>query len=67
MDNPQATNKKGQAPTLEPELCLGCGVCAYKCPTQSLTLVRREETTRPPADGREWMERYYADRQAAEK
>jgi len=22
--------------------CIGCGVCAYKCPTQSLNLIRKE-------------------------
>ncbi len=25
------------------EKCIGCGVCAYKCPTQSLNLIRKEQ------------------------
>ena len=64
-DSPEAANKKGKAAVLDPELCLGCGVCVYKCPTKSLILERREEITHPPKDAREWMERWFEDKEAA--
>jgi ferredoxin len=60
-----ATNKKGKAAMLDPDKCIGCGVCVYKCPTQALILVRREETHDPPRDVREWMTRWYEDKKAA--
>ena len=59
-------NKKGRIAVLEPELCIGCGVCAYKCPTQSLVLERREVITYPPKDGRELGELVAADLEAGE-
>ena len=31
------------------ELCAGCGICAYKCPTKSLTLKRKTVEHAPPA------------------
>ena len=67
QESPLATNKKGLVAVLTPELCLGCGVCVYKCPTKSLILERREEDTPPPKDAREWMERWYRDKQAADQ
>ncbi|MBW1899750.1 MAG: 4Fe-4S binding protein, partial [Deltaproteobacteria bacterium] len=27
--------------------CIGCGVCAYKCPTKSILLEQRGKTTDP--------------------
>jgi len=41
-------NKVGKVSVLEPALCIGCGVCAYKCSTQSLVLERRLEIEPPP-------------------
>ena len=64
-DSSAATNKKGKVSVLDPDRCIGCGVCVYKCPTQSLILERKEETYDPPKDAREWMERWYADKEAA--
>ena len=46
-------NKTGQVSVLNPDLCIGCGVCAYKCPTHSLVLERREVIEHPPQDMRE--------------
>jgi formate hydrogenlyase subunit 6/NADH:ubiquinone oxidoreductase subunit I len=63
-DNPEATNKKGKAPALRPERCLGCGICVYKCPTQSLILERRETISHPPKTVQEWMGRWLEDRKA---
>lgn len=60
-----AKNKKGKAAVLDSNVCLGCGVCVYKCPTQSLILERREEIVHPPKDAREWMERWFRDKQGA--
>ncbi|MFH1243266.1 MAG: hypothetical protein V1689_13010 [Pseudomonadota bacterium] len=44
---------------------MGCGVCAHKCPSGSLTLVRRKDITEPPETPREYMKYYMAHRQAA--
>ena len=46
-------NKTGKVSVLNPDLCIGCGVCAYKCSTQSLVLERREVIQHPPKDARE--------------
>jgi ferredoxin len=63
-DSPQAKNKTGKVAELDPSLCMGCGVCAHKCPTQSLVLERREVIVDPPEDGRDYMKRFMAERQA---
>jgi formate hydrogenlyase subunit 6/NADH:ubiquinone oxidoreductase subunit I len=57
-------NKYRKAPVLEPDLCLGCGVCVHKCPTDSLTLVRKENIEDPPENMREYGMRFIADRKA---
>jgi len=57
-DSEEATNKKGEAAVLDPDKCIGCGVCVYKCPTESLILERRKEVYEPPKDAGEWMERW---------
>lgn len=64
-DCAEASNKTGQAPMLDPDKCLGCGVCVHKCPTESLTLERRETVYDPPADAREWTQRFINDLKAA--
>jgi len=46
-------NKSGKVAVVNPEICLGCGVCAYKCQTKSLVLERREVITQPPGSQRE--------------
>lgn len=46
-------NKKGKVSALNPDRCIGCGVCAYKCPTKSLVLERREVILDPPRTARD--------------
>ncbi len=58
-------NKTGQVVVLEPKRCIGCGVCAYKCSTQSLVLERRKVITHPPKDGRQYVDLVVADLEAA--
>jgi len=60
-------NKSGKVAVLNPELCIGCGVCAYKCPTKSLVLERREVIQHPPETGREYTERVVKDFAAARR
>ncbi len=54
-------NKSGKVSVVNPDLCIGCGVCAYKCPTQSLVLEHREVIYHPPKDGREYIRLVAAD------
>lgn len=55
------TNKTGKVTELNPARCIGCGVCAYKCPSQSLTLERNQVEHQPPQTGRDWMAKFMAD------
>ena len=59
-------NKTGKVSVLNPDLCIGCGVCAYKCPTHSLVLERREVIEHPPKDIRDYMKHVMKDFSAAE-
>jgi NAD-dependent dihydropyrimidine dehydrogenase PreA subunit len=58
--SPEAKNKTGKAAVLDPEKCIGCGVCAHKCPTNSLVLQRREKTQDP----RDYLQRVFSEKQA---
>jgi NAD-dependent dihydropyrimidine dehydrogenase PreA subunit len=59
-------NKTGKVSVNNPDLCIGCGVCAYKCPTQSLVLERRQVIEDPPKDAREYARLVTADFAAAQ-
>jgi NAD-dependent dihydropyrimidine dehydrogenase PreA subunit len=50
---PEAKNKKGMVSVIDKDRCIGCGVCAFKCPTQSLGLVHREKEQDFPRNFRE--------------
>jgi len=54
-------NKTGKVAVVNTKLCIGCGVCAYKCPTKSLVLERRDVIVTPPVDGREFRKLVRAD------
>ncbi|MGD9304406.1 MAG: 4Fe-4S binding protein [Desulfobacterales bacterium] len=62
-----ATNKSGKAPALDADLCLGCGVCVHKCPTDSLTLERKAKIVDPPQNAREYMLKFMGDKKAGLK
>jgi len=57
----ELTNKTGKVAELNPECCIGCGVCAYKCPSQSLTLARNQIEHHPPQTVRDWAMQFMAD------
>ena len=54
-------NKRGKIAVLNPDLCIGCGVCVYKCPTNSLVLERKEVIQHPPMNPRELTKIAVAD------
>ena len=45
---PEVKNKFKKAVVVDTDICIACGVCAYKCPTKTLTLEPLERITRPP-------------------
>ena len=47
---------------VKPETCKACGLCLHKCPTDSLTLERREEIVDPPQDIRDYSRRFMEDK-----
>jgi electron transport complex protein RnfB len=55
------TNKTGKVAELNPKRCLGCGVCAYKCQSQSLTLERSQVEHHPPQTGRDWITQFMVE------
>ena len=61
----ELTNKTGKVSVVNPDLCIGCGICAYKCFTQSLVLERRVVIQHPPKDVREYTRLILADFEAA--
>jgi formate hydrogenlyase subunit 6/NADH:ubiquinone oxidoreductase subunit I len=58
-------NKRGRVSLVNTDLCIGCGVCAYKCPSKSLVLERQEVIHHPAKDAREYTRLFIADFVAA--
>ena len=49
-------NKTGKVATVNLDPCIGCGVCVYKCPSQSLVLERKRVVNHPPKDPIEYAQ-----------
>jgi len=60
-------NRKGKVSVVNPDQCIGCGVCVYKCPSKSLVLERREVLEDPPQHARELAQRVMTEMAAAGK
>jgi electron transport complex protein RnfB len=60
----ELTNRTGKVSELKQERCIGCGVCAYKCQSQSLTLARNPVEHHPPGTARNWAAEFMATRKA---
>jgi ferredoxin len=60
-------NRKGKVSRVNPDQCIGCGVCVYKCPSRSLVLERREALEDPPQHPRELGQRVMMEMAAAGK
>jgi Na+-translocating ferredoxin:NAD+ oxidoreductase subunit B len=50
--------------SVKPERCIGCGVCATTCPTESISLIRKPEGQRdePPENLSDWYSKRAASR-----
>jgi Na+-translocating ferredoxin:NAD+ oxidoreductase subunit B len=60
----QLTNKTGKISEVNINLCIGCGVCAYKCPSKSLSLHRNMADHHPPESGRDWVVQFMSQKNA---
>ncbi len=61
----ELTNKTGKISELNLDLCIGCGVCAHKCQSQSLSLIRNQADHHPPKTMRDWAIQFVTTRKAA--
>ena len=58
-------NKTGKVARANVDLCIGCGVCAHKCPSRTLTHRRNTSDHPPPETARDWAVQFITQRNAA--
>jgi len=58
-------NKTGKVSEVNTNLCIGCGVCAYKCQSGSLSLLRNDVEHHPPRTMRDWAVEFITTRKPA--
>lgn len=60
----ELTNKTGMVSVIDTALCIGCGVCAHKCQSRSISLIRNEVEHHPPKTMRDWAVEFMSTRKA---
>ncbi len=49
----KAVTLEDDVAAINPDRCIGCGVCVYHCPTEAMTLEARPDFVEPPRSFRE--------------
>lgn len=57
----EALYMAGDTVQVDPDRCIGCGVCTFQCPVDALGMERKAESHEPPPTFRELQTMIIAD------